>query len=32
MALPLDQAKKFLSDEIVKYREIIKNAGIHPIE
>jgi tripartite-type tricarboxylate transporter receptor subunit TctC len=32
MALPLDQAMKFLSDEVVKYREIIQNAGIHPIE
>jgi tripartite-type tricarboxylate transporter receptor subunit TctC len=32
MTLPLDQAKKFLSDEIVKYREIINKAGIHPIE
>jgi tripartite-type tricarboxylate transporter receptor subunit TctC len=32
MALPLDQAKKFLSDEIVKYRDLIKKAGIAQIE
>jgi tripartite-type tricarboxylate transporter receptor subunit TctC len=32
MTLPLDRTKKFLSDEIVKYREIIKNAGIAQIE
>ena len=28
MALPLDQAKKFHADEIVKYRDIITKAGI----
>jgi tripartite-type tricarboxylate transporter receptor subunit TctC len=32
MALPVDQAKKFLSDEIKKYREIITKAGIPKIE
>ncbi|MFL5066577.1 MAG: Bug family tripartite tricarboxylate transporter substrate binding protein [Xanthobacteraceae bacterium] len=32
MALPLDQSATFHADEIVKYRNIIKNAGIAPIE
>jgi tripartite-type tricarboxylate transporter receptor subunit TctC len=32
MALPLDQAAKFHADEIVKYRDIIKKAGIAQIE
>ena len=32
MALPLDQSKKFLSDEIIRYRDIITKAGIPPIE
>jgi tripartite-type tricarboxylate transporter receptor subunit TctC len=32
MALPLDQAKKFHADEIVKYRDIIIKAGIPKIE
>jgi tripartite-type tricarboxylate transporter receptor subunit TctC len=32
MALPLDQAKKFHKDEIVKYHDIIVKAGIKQIE
>jgi tripartite-type tricarboxylate transporter receptor subunit TctC len=32
MAIPLDQAKKFHRDEIVKYRDIITKAGIQQIE
>jgi len=32
MALPLDQAKKFHHDEIVKYRDLIIGAGIKQIE
>ena len=32
MALPLDAAKKFHADEIVKYRNIIINAGIPQIQ
>jgi len=32
MALPLDAAKKFHADEIVKYRDIIINAGIPQIQ
>jgi tripartite-type tricarboxylate transporter receptor subunit TctC len=32
MALPLDQAKKFHADEVVKYRDIIEKAGIPKIE
>jgi len=32
MALSLDQAAKFQADEIVKYRDIIKKAGIAQIE
>ncbi len=30
--MPLDQSKKFLADEIVKYHDIITNAGIAQIE
>ena len=30
--LPPDQAKKFIADEIVKYRDIITKAGIPQIE
>ena len=30
--MPLDQAKKFHHDEIVKYRDIITKAGIAQIE
>jgi len=32
MALPLDKVKKFHADEIVKYRNIITNAGIPQIQ
>ena len=32
MVLSLDQARKFLSDEIVKYRDIITKAGIAQIQ
>jgi tripartite-type tricarboxylate transporter receptor subunit TctC len=32
MALPLDQAKKFHTEEIAKYRDIIAKAGIAQIE
>jgi tripartite-type tricarboxylate transporter receptor subunit TctC len=32
MALPLEKSAKFHADEIVKYRDIIKNAGIAQIE
>jgi tripartite-type tricarboxylate transporter receptor subunit TctC len=32
MALPLDKAKKFHADEIVKYRDIITKAGIPQIQ
>jgi tripartite-type tricarboxylate transporter receptor subunit TctC len=32
LALPLDKAKKFHADEIVKYRDIITNAGIPQIQ
>jgi tripartite-type tricarboxylate transporter receptor subunit TctC len=32
MALPLDKAKKFHADEIVKYRDIIAKAGIPQIQ
>ena len=32
MYLPLDQSKKFIADEIVKYRDIITKAGIPQIE
>jgi tripartite-type tricarboxylate transporter receptor subunit TctC len=30
--LPPDQAKKFIADEIVKYRDIINKAGIPKID
>jgi tripartite-type tricarboxylate transporter receptor subunit TctC len=32
MYMPLDQSKKFISDEIVKYRNIITKAGIPQID
>jgi tripartite-type tricarboxylate transporter receptor subunit TctC len=32
IALPLDQAKKFHHDEIIKYRDIITKAGINKID
>jgi len=32
MALPLEQSRKFLSDEIVKYRDIITKAGVPRIQ
>jgi tripartite-type tricarboxylate transporter receptor subunit TctC len=32
IALPLDRAKKFHSDEIIKYRDIIIKAGVPQIE
>ena len=32
LALPLDTAKKFHADEIVKYRDIIAKAGIQQIQ
>ena len=32
IALPLDKAKKFHADEIVKYRDIITKAGIQQIQ
>ncbi len=32
MYLPPDQAKKFIADEIVKYRDIIIKAGIPQID
>jgi len=31
MTIPLDGAKKFLHDEIIKYRDIITKAGIEKI-
>jgi tripartite-type tricarboxylate transporter receptor subunit TctC len=32
IGLDLDKAKKFLADEVVKYRDIVTNAGIAKIE
>jgi tripartite-type tricarboxylate transporter receptor subunit TctC len=32
IGLDLDKAKTFLADEVVKYRDIVTNAGISKIE